>query len=75
VDAEASDGTLHVQVRDDGVGGADLARGSGLIGLWDRIEALGGTFAMDSPQGEGRTVSCQLLHRDAGRVKRLLSSA
>jgi signal transduction histidine kinase len=60
VDAEASDGTLHVQVRDDGVGGADLARGFGLIGLRDRIEALGGTFAMDSPQGEGTTVSCQL---------------
>jgi signal transduction histidine kinase len=60
VDAATSDGTLHVQVRDDGIGGADLARGSGLIGLRDRIEALGGTFAVVSPRGEGTTVSCQL---------------
>jgi signal transduction histidine kinase len=60
VDAGTSDSTLHVQVRDDGIGGADLARGSGLIGLRDRIEALGGTFAVDSPQGEGTIVSCQL---------------
>jgi signal transduction histidine kinase len=60
VDAATSDGTLHVEVRDDGIGGADLAKGSGLIGLRDRVEALGGTFAVDSPQGEGTTVSCQL---------------
>jgi signal transduction histidine kinase len=60
VDAALSDGMLHVQVRDDGVGGADLARGSGLIGLRDRIEALGGTFAVDSPRGGGTTVSCRL---------------
>ena len=61
VDASASSGgTLNLQVRDDGIGGADLARGSGLIGLRDRIEALGGTFAVDSPHGEGTTVSCQL---------------
>lgn len=60
VDAATSDGTLHVQVRDDGIGGADLARGSGLIGLRDRIEALGGTFAVVSTRGEGTTVSCQL---------------
>jgi signal transduction histidine kinase len=60
VDAATSDRMLHVQVRDDGIGGADLARGSGLIGLRDRIEALGGTFAVDSPHGEGTTVSCQL---------------
>ncbi len=60
VDAEASGGKLHVQVRDDGIGGADLARGSGLIGLRDRIEALGGTFAVDSPKGAGTIVSCQL---------------
>jgi signal transduction histidine kinase len=60
VDAETSDSTLHVRVQDDGIGGADLARGSGLIGLRDRIEALGGTFAVDSPHGEGTIVSCQL---------------
>jgi signal transduction histidine kinase len=60
VDAEASAGTLRVCVRDDGVGGADPLRGSGLVGLKDRIEALGGTFSMHSPAGGGTTVSCEL---------------
>jgi signal transduction histidine kinase len=60
VDAEASGGTLRVSVRDDGVGGADLVRGSGLVGLKDRIEALGGRFSMHSPAGGGTTVSCEL---------------
>jgi signal transduction histidine kinase len=60
VNAEASDGTLRVCVRDDGIGGADPKRGSGLVGLKDRIEALGGTFAMHSPLGGGTTVSCEL---------------
>jgi signal transduction histidine kinase len=60
VDAEASGGTLRVSVRDDGIGGADPARGSGLIGLRDRVEALGGTFSVDSPDGGGTTVCCAL---------------
>jgi signal transduction histidine kinase len=60
VDAEASDGTLRVCVSDDGVGGADPLRGSGLVGLKDRIEALGGTFSVHSPAGGGTTVSCEL---------------
>ncbi len=60
VDAEAAAGTLRVRVRDDGVGGADLGRGSGLVGLKDRIEALGGTFSLHSPPGGGTTVSCEL---------------
>jgi signal transduction histidine kinase len=60
VDAEASGGTLRVCVRDDGVGGADPQRGSGLVGLKDRIEALGGTFSLHSPPGGGTTVSCDL---------------
>ncbi len=60
VDAEASDGTLRVCVRDDGVGGADPGLGSGLVGLKDRIEALGGTFMMRSPPGGGTTVTCEL---------------
>jgi signal transduction histidine kinase len=60
VDAEASGGTLRVCVRDDGIGGADPLRGSGLLGLKDRIEALGGVFAMNSPSGGGTTVSCEL---------------
>jgi signal transduction histidine kinase len=60
VDAEASGGTLRVYVRDDGVGGADPLKGSGLVGLKDRIEALGGTFSLHSPAGGGTTVSCEL---------------
>jgi signal transduction histidine kinase len=60
VDAEASDGTLRVCVRDDGVGGADLLRGSGLVGLKDRTEALGGKLSIHSPAGGGTTVCCEL---------------
>jgi signal transduction histidine kinase len=60
VDAEASGGTLLVRVRDDGVGGADPLRGSGLVGLKDRVDALGGTFVMHSPAGGGTTVCCEL---------------
>jgi len=60
VDAEASDGTLRLRVRDDGVGGAGPVSGSGLVGLKDRIEALGGTFSITSPAGGGTTVSCEL---------------
>jgi signal transduction histidine kinase len=60
VDAETSGGTLWVRVHDDGIGGATPARGSGLLGLKDRIEALGGTFSVHSPAGHGTTVSCQL---------------
>src|ERR1700732_3255338 len=60
VDAETFGGTLRVRVRDDGAGGADPARGSGLVGLKDRIEALGGTFSMRSPAGGGTAGSCEL---------------
>jgi signal transduction histidine kinase len=68
VDVEASGGTLRVRVRDDGAGGADPVRGSGLIGLKDRIEALRGTFSVHSPVGGGTTVSCQLpVPGDAGQ--------
>jgi len=60
VGAEASGGVLHVRVRDDGVGGAVITHGSGLSGLQDRIEALGGTFSVHSPVGCGTTVHCDL---------------
>jgi signal transduction histidine kinase len=60
VDAETSGEMLRVCVRDDGIGGADPQRGSGLVGLKDRIEALGGTFSVHSPPGGGTTVSCEL---------------
>ena len=47
---------LQLAIRDDGVGGADPARGSGLVGLGDRIEALGGTLEVTSPAGGGTTL-------------------
>ena len=43
-------------IRDDGVGGADLGQGTGLIGLSDRVEALGGTLHVDSPAGGGTSL-------------------
>jgi signal transduction histidine kinase len=60
VDVAAADGLLRISVRDDGAGGADPARGSGLVGLRDRIEALGGTITVRSPKGEGTAVEVAL---------------
>jgi GAF domain-containing protein len=56
VDVEISDGRLHVRVSDDGRGGADPAAGSGLIGLTDRVESLGGVLALCSQVDVGTTV-------------------
>jgi PAS domain S-box-containing protein len=60
VDAKACQDALHLVVADDGVGGADPARGTGLIGLQDRVEALGGTFAVHSPPGGGTMVRAEV---------------
>ncbi|HEX2073097.1 MAG TPA: sensor histidine kinase [Geodermatophilus sp.] len=49
-----------VEVCDDGIGGADPARGSGLRGLADRVEALGGTLAVDSPAGGGTRLRAEI---------------
>jgi signal transduction histidine kinase len=53
-------GELVLSVADDGVGGADPARGSGLLGIIDRVEALGGSLALHSPQGGGTEVRGRL---------------
>jgi len=53
VGAHVSGHALHLRVADDGQGGADPALGSGLVGLKDRVEALGGKIAIDSPPGAG----------------------
>jgi signal transduction histidine kinase len=60
VEVAAHDGTLHVWLRDDGVGGADPAGGSGLIGLRDRVEALGGSLSLLSPRGGGTSLEIDL---------------
>ena len=57
---ERADGTLTVQVRDDGVGSADTTRGSGLVGLRDRVEAVGGTMTLDSPARAGTVLTVRL---------------
>jgi len=51
---------IRLTVRDDGIGGADPARGSGLVGLKDRIAAIGGTLSMRSRPGEGTTLMAEL---------------
>jgi signal transduction histidine kinase len=53
VSVAAARGWLRVEVADDGVGGARMSRGSGLQGLRDRVEAVGGTLELDSPAGGG----------------------
>jgi signal transduction histidine kinase len=53
---EARGGVLGLSIRDDGRGGADPNRGSGLIGLTDRVDALGGTIDVASPPGAGTTL-------------------
>jgi PAS domain S-box-containing protein len=51
---------IRVLIEDDGSGGAEVSAGSGLIGLIDRIEALGGRFALDSPPGQGTRISIEM---------------
>jgi signal transduction histidine kinase len=60
VEVAAGDGVLHVRVRDDGRGGADFGHGSGLVGLKDRVEALGGRLWVHSLPGAGTTLQVQL---------------
>lgn len=60
VEIRAEGDRLTIAVRDDGHGGADPARGSGLRGLTDRVAALGGQLAIESPPGGGTTVRADL---------------
>jgi signal transduction histidine kinase len=58
--AERLDGRLVLSVGDDGIGGADPVRGSGLAGLIDRVHAAGGTLRIDSRRGSGTTLTAEL---------------
>jgi len=56
----ASRDKLCATIEDDGIGGAEVGAGSGLLGLIDRVEALGGQLAVDSPRGEGTRIAIEL---------------
>jgi signal transduction histidine kinase len=60
VTVERRNGVARVEIADDGVGGADPAKGSGLRGLSDRVEALGGTLAVESAPGHGTRLSAEI---------------
>ncbi len=60
LEVTARDGRLVVVVADDGVGGADASRGTGLQGLADRVEALGGVLEVVSPPGGGTRVTAEI---------------
>jgi signal transduction histidine kinase len=63
VGVRVEEGAVTVEVRDDGVGGANPSAGSGLRGLADRVSALGGGLEIESPAGEGTTVIARLRMR------------
>ena len=58
--AAHDDDALAIEVRDDGVGGVDAGGGAGILGLTDRVEALGGTISIVSPPHGGTTLSVEL---------------
>jgi PAS domain S-box-containing protein len=60
VDAVAQNDTLCLSIRDDGIGGADPRQGSGLLGLQDRVEALGGRLKVESARGSGTSLGVTL---------------
>jgi signal transduction histidine kinase len=60
VETAVHDGSLRLSIHDDGHGGADPAQGSGLVGLRDRVEAVGGSIVIESPRGEGTHIVVQL---------------
>jgi signal transduction histidine kinase len=60
IEVDRCDGRLRIAVSDDGIGGADPARGSGLRGLADRIDAVGGSFRVTSPLSAGTFVRAEI---------------
>jgi signal transduction histidine kinase len=66
VELDTRGAILRLTIRDDGIGGADVGRGTGLLGLSDRIEALGGTFEVTSPAGNGTVLLIQVPIDDQG---------
>jgi GAF domain-containing protein len=68
------DGAIELEIRDDGVGGAEPSRGSGITGLKDRVDTLGGTFSFSSPAGAGTTIRMRLPVGPPDERDRLLGS-
>jgi signal transduction histidine kinase len=66
IEATAGDGILHLRVHDNGRGGAAFSHGSGLVGLKDRAEALGGHLRLHSPPGAGTTLEIALPLDESG---------
>jgi signal transduction histidine kinase len=60
IELDTRDEILRLTIRDDGIGGADIRLGSGLVGLTDRLEALGGTLQVTSPAGNGTTLLIEI---------------
>ncbi|MDT5153444.1 MAG: hypothetical protein QOI01_5177 [Mycobacterium sp.] len=60
VRVKADGANLHILIRDDGIGGADTAKGSGLTGLVDRVEALGGQMTISSQPGRGTSLAVRI---------------
>jgi len=60
IDLYTEEDTLRLSILDDGLGGADPSRGTGLIGLKDRVEALGGAIEVKSPRGGGTRLDVEI---------------
>jgi signal transduction histidine kinase len=60
IGARCLDGTLRIEVSDDGIGGADRERGTGIDGLHDRVAALGGSMTVESPPGQGTLLVAEI---------------
>jgi signal transduction histidine kinase len=60
ITANDQDGSIHLEISDDGLGGADRNRGTGLLGVADRVAAVGGTLRVHSPSGGGTRVEVTL---------------
>jgi signal transduction histidine kinase len=60
VSVSTDDQNLHLTIQDNGIGGAVIGSGSGLIGLKDRVEVLGGEFDVISPEGLGTTLKVSI---------------
>ena len=70
VGIRAERANLDLAIRDDGIGGADACKGSGLIGLRDRVETLGGAMANSSPHGHGTTLLVKIPLLECGDRRR-----